>query len=424
MTAGGRTAAGGPPVMVVLRGLGLGDLLTAVPALRALRRAHPGHRIVLAAPASLAALVPLIGAVDELLDVSGPGPVPLGAAPDLAVNLHGRGPQSLAALRRTGPGRLITHAHPDFPEVRGPSWRGDAHEVRRWCDLLGWYGIAADPGDLELEVPPGWVTPLVARSWATGPAPEPASSWEPAPVAVDSGAAGSEPGSVSSREPEPVAVDSGAPGPGPEVSPSGWPVPATGPAPCGSPSEMSVPVEGRAPAGRGAARRGPRVPRSGRPASVILHPGAAAPARRWPPERFALVAVALRQAGHEVVITGNAGERALAEQVASLACLPEACVLAGRTGLRDLVALVARARLVVCGDTGVAHLASALATPSVVLFGPVSPALWGPPHGPHVALWAGRSGDPHGDLPDEGLLEIGVLEVLDAAVNLLEVGVR
>src|SRR5690606_42087681 len=48
---------------------------TAVPALRALRRAHPGHRFVLAAPARLAGLLPLIGGVDELLDVSGPGPV-------------------------------------------------------------------------------------------------------------------------------------------------------------------------------------------------------------------------------------------------------------------------------------------------------------------------------------------------------------
>ncbi|MET8340449.1 glycosyltransferase family 9 protein [Streptosporangium canum] len=397
MTGGGRTVAGGPPVMVVLRGLGLGDLLTAVPALRALRRAHPGHRIVLAAPASLAPLVPLIGAVDGLLDVSGPGPVPLGVAPDIAVNLHGRGPQSLAALRRTGPGRLLTHAHPDFPEVPGPPWRGDAHEVRRWCDLLGWYGVAADPGDLELEVPPGWAPPPVARPWAAGPAPE----------------------SVSSREPEPAAVDSGAAGPGSAGVP-----PGAGPGPYVSPPDRPAPAAGQAPAGRGAARPGPRVPRSRRPASVVLHPGATAPARRWPPERFALVSLALRQAGHEVVITGSAGERVLAEQVASLACLPEACVLAGRTGLRDLVALVARARLVVCGDTGVAHLASALATPSVVLFGPVSPALWGPPHGPHVALWAGRSGDPHGDLPDEGLLEIGVLEVLDAAVNLLEVGVR
>ncbi|SFL03754.1 Glycosyltransferase family 9 (heptosyltransferase) [Streptosporangium canum] len=395
--------------MVVLRGLGLGDLLTAVPALRALRRAHPGHRIVLAAPASLAPLVPLIGAVDGLLDVSGPGPVPLGVAPDIAVNLHGRGPQSLAALRRTGPGRLLTHAHPDFPEVPGPPWRGDAHEVRRWCDLLGWYGVAADPGDLELEVPPGWEPPPVARLWAAGPAPEPVSASEPEPAAVDSGAAG--PGSEG--------FPPGA-GPGPYASPPDRPDRPDRP----DPPDRPAPAACRAPAGRGAARPGPRVPRSRRPAPVVLHPGAAAPARRWPPERFALVSLALRQAGHEVVITGSAGERVLAEQVASLACLPEACVLAGRTGLRDLVALVARARLVVCGDTGVAHLASALATPSVVLFGPVSPALWGPPHGPHVALWAGRSGDPHGDLPDEGLLEIGVLEVLDAAVNLLEVGVR
>ncbi|WP_162795410.1 glycosyltransferase family 9 protein, partial [Nonomuraea lactucae] len=83
-----------------------------------------------------------------------------------------------------------------------------------------------------------------------------------------------------------------------------------------------------------------------------------------------------------------------------------------------LVGLVRHARLVVSGDTGVAHLASAFRAPSVVLFGPVSPALWGPPPGGrHVALWAGLNGDPHGDRVDPGLLEIGVSEVVDAALE-------
>jgi ADP-heptose:LPS heptosyltransferase len=106
-------------------------------------------------------------------------------------------------------------------------------------------------------------------------------------------------------------------------------------------------------------------------------------------------------------------------RVAGLAGLPRRC--APPTGLRDLAGIVARARLVICGDTGVAHLATGLGTPSVVLFGPVSPALWGPPPGErHVALWAGRSGDPHGDVPDPGLLEIDVSQVVEAAVRLLE----
>ncbi|WP_344981959.1 glycosyltransferase family 9 protein, partial [Streptosporangium fragile] len=143
---------------------------------------------------------------------------------------------------------------------------------------------------------------------------------------------------------------------------------------------------------------------------------------RWPAERFARVAAWLRDGGNEVLVTGNAAERPVAEEVAARAGLPPDRVLAGRTGLGELAALVADARLVVCGDTGVAHLATAFATPSVVLFGPVAPALWGPPpHGPHVVLWAGRSGDPHGDRPDPGLLEIGVRDVLGAAADLLEV---
>jgi ADP-heptose:LPS heptosyltransferase len=63
--------------------------------------------------------------------------------------------------------------------------------------------------------------------------------------------------------------------------------------------------------------------------------------------------------------------------------------------------------VVACGDTGVAHLASALRRPSVVLFGPTSPSRWGPPPLPiHRVIWTGREGDPHADRPDPGLLEI------------------
>ena len=116
-----------------------------------------------------------------------------------------------------------------------------------------------------------------------------------------------------------------------------------------------------------------------------------------------------------MLITGGARERELGRRVAELAGLPSAAVVAGRTSLLDLTRLVASAGRLVCGDTGVAHLATALRTPSVVLFGPVSPALWGPldPER-HVALWAGMTGDPHSAYPDPGLLGIEVEEVLDA----------
>ena len=78
-------------------------------ALRALRRAYPGHHFVLATPAYLGGLLPLIGGVDEVLDVSGPGPVPY-ESPDIAVNLHGSGPESIQALRRiVGRGALCRH---------------------------------------------------------------------------------------------------------------------------------------------------------------------------------------------------------------------------------------------------------------------------------------------------------------------------
>jgi ADP-heptose:LPS heptosyltransferase len=148
--------------------------------------------------------------------------------------------------------------------------------------------------------------------------------------------------------------------------------------------------------------------------ATVVHPGAASAARRWPLERYAAVARAEAQAGRCVVVTGSRDERSMALELAARAGLRPGGVLAGSTDLAGLAAVVGAAGRVVCGDTGVAHLATALGTPSVILFGPTSPARWGPPpeRRHHRVLWAGGTGDPHGERPDPGLLTISVDEVL------------
>ena len=286
-------AEGDAPVLVVLRDLGLGDFLTGIPALRALARGFPRHARVLVAPRALAPLVELSGTGFALASDPPPGA-------DVAVNLHGRGPQTHARLRAAAPVRLIAFACGDHP---GPVWHPHEHEVVRWCRLLEESGIPADPSDLRLE--------------------------------------------------------------------------------------LDAPHHG----------------------ATIVHPGAASPARRWPAERWAAVVRAEVAAGRRVIVTGGPEERALAEAVAAATT---ADVRAGATDLAELAALVAGAGRVLCGDTGVAHLATAFSIPSVVLFGPTPPAEWGPPphHPRHRALWAGHHGDPHAPEPDPGLLAITVDAVL------------
>lgn len=153
---------------------------------------------------------------------------------------------------------------------------------------------------------------------------------------------------------------------------------------------------------------------------VVLHCGAKSAARRWPPERFAALAILLRSRGYPVVVTGGPGETRLARAIARAAGARALDALS----LLGLLALVARARLVVCGDTGVAHVASNYAVASVVLFGPVSPVIWGPPpHPRHQALWHGDgNGDPHGSAPDRALLAISVAEAAEAAERALAAG--
>ncbi|NES13377.1 MULTISPECIES: glycosyltransferase family 9 protein [unclassified Micromonospora] len=150
-------------MILVLRALGVGDLATAVPALRGLRAAFPGRELVLAAPAWLAPLADLVGAVDRVLPTAGPDRLAWpGPPPALAVNLHGRGPQSHRALAATRPGRLLAYRNAEAGHPGGPAWDDDEHEVRRWCRLLHAYGLPADPADLALRRPPAAGVPAGA----------------------------------------------------------------------------------------------------------------------------------------------------------------------------------------------------------------------------------------------------------------------
>jgi hypothetical protein len=123
--------------------------------------------------------------------------------------------------------------------------------------------------------------------------------------------------------------------------------------------------------------------RSARHPLIGIHAGAHAPARRWPAERFAVVADHLAQRfGAQIVLTGGPGEEEIAQAVAAGApcagrVAPALCV-AGQTSLGGLAALIERLDLFIANDTGPAHLADALGTPSVTIFGPADHRRWAP----------------------------------------------
>jgi ADP-heptose:LPS heptosyltransferase len=148
---------------------------------------------------------------------------------------------------------------------------------------------------------------------------------------------------------------------------------------------------------------------------AVVHPGASLPVRRWPARRFAAVADRLATLGLRVVLTGVAAEASETAAVVH-AMRHEPLDLTGRTSLDALGALVAGAQLVVSNDTGVAHLADALGTPSVRIFRASDPVRWAALDGErHVALVpddlerrCDRSAEPgHGDCLALGCLEHG-----------------
>ena len=110
---------------------------------------------------------------------------------------------------------------------------------------------------------------------------------------------------------------------------------------------------------------------------VCVHPGSRAEDRRWPVERFAAVADGLAGRGYQVILTGTREEAELTAAVAAQMASPF-IDLASETSLGGLGALVSEARLLVCNDTGVSHLADALRTPSIVIFSASDPNRWAP----------------------------------------------
>jgi ADP-heptose:LPS heptosyltransferase len=288
--------------IAVFRALQLGDLLGAVPALRALRKAAPRARITLIGLPWASSFVERYSMlVDDLIVFPGyPGMPETEAQPDalprfleaaraeafdLAIQLHGSGgltnPLTLAlGARRAAGFHAAGEPCPDAETFI--LWNPHEHEVLRYLRLLSHIGIAPDGEHLAF--------PLQQADHAE------------CARAVPGLKAGS---------------------------------------------------------------------------YVCIHPGARLPSRRWPPQRFAEVADGLAADGWTVVITGSADEGVLTAAVREAMRTPS-IDLTGRTSLGALAALVSGARLLVCNDTGVSHVAAAVGTPSVVVCSGADPGRWAP----------------------------------------------
>lgn len=118
------------------------------------------------------------------------------------------------------------------------------------------------------------------------------------------------------------------------------------------------------------------------------NPGVAMPTKQWPPDRFAAAAAALvDMQGCQVVVAGGPADVNVARECVSAMPLP-VLNLAGVLSWDEHAALAERARLYLGNDTGATHLAVAAGAPTVVVFGPTDPAMYGPLDGVSEAVWS------------------------------------
>jgi heptosyltransferase-1 len=156
----------------------------------------------------------------------------------------------------------------------------------------------------------------------------------------------------------------------------------------------------------------------GSPPAVLINPGAGWGAKRWPAERYAAIAQGLIELGCRVLINVGPGEEPLAEVIVHQtqgAATPLNCSLA------QLIALTRRSQLAIAGDTGPLHLACALQVPVVGIYGPTDPSRNGPFGSPFTVLRSPQSRRDHSryQAPEAGLLTIQPEQVLRAARALL-----
>jgi heptosyltransferase-1 len=153
---------------------------------------------------------------------------------------------------------------------------------------------------------------------------------------------------------------------------------------------------------------------------VLINPGAGWGAKRWPVKRYAAVAVRLYDdAGYNVVVNAGPGEDRLAGEINMLS---DGAADPVQSSIAELIAMTRRAALVIGGDTGPVHLASALDRPVVGIFGPTDPSRNGPFGGNFRVLRHPESRRDHTRhaAPEAGLLTITPEAVIGAALELLQ----
>lgn len=291
-----------PRRIAIFRALQLGDMLCAVPALRALRRAWPDAHITLVGlPWATRFLERFPSLIDELVVFPGARGFPEQAETDaglprffsamrecrfdLAIQMHGSGGPANDIVKQWGAAAYAGFRQPHEPPEAGfIAWPDDLPEPRRYLALVRALGIDADDDALWFPLTPHDRCEYAALETRHGIEPE-------------------------------------------------------------------------------------RL--------IVLHPGAQWPSRRWPAARFAEVADALAAKGWQIAITGTSNEAAITAAVLGAMAAP-ALHLTGSTTLGGLAALVSRARLVVCNDTGISHVAAAVQTPSTVIASGSDTRRWAP----------------------------------------------
>lgn len=136
---------------------------------------------------------------------------------------------------------------------------------------------------------------------------------------------------------------------------------------------------------------------------LVLAPGANWPGKIWPIDRYAELIEVLGDKFDRIVVVGSGADQSLGETLARSSSVPLTNV-AGNTSLLEAAALIARATAFVGNDSGLGHIASAVQTPSLTVFGPGQPPRYRP-WGPLAEIVLA---------PDEDLARLGALKVADA----------